>query len=477
MSLTIALQNTGNTDQLITLFNNGGSSASTFVNANDTSNTVIITFPISTSIPTPQDVTLAPTSYYNAIFNPSTNLTLVGFSNGIVIQILYLGTYYSISVPLSGGLTLTQVNTLVTNAIRTNIYYSRPNANFQFSIENVSGINYLKPNLFDDYIDSSIFQYYDIQITTSNSTYLTSFPYDQVITDNQNSSAINLSTYPNTSFDSSGWHTIQCTGLTSSSDFVAISFYDSYMFAGYSGTIQVQLTQTLGQNFDLFDGFSTQTILGSTTSIQTFSVLSLTSLQFNLSTGGVAPPYNGQIKVRAFPDATSLSVSVNSFGLQTAINSYLQGNPNVTAKTTASGVGITEILNSVIGNSYKVTSLYIWSINPNQLTQSVTYGTIDANGNIFEQELDIVIDPFAQNSVTYRTNGMNDFIIDSNAIIQFILKAESAVNMKFEYEKNGSDEIKLAEIGFGELLSEQYDEKSQIDAQLADDFDTFYLKQ
>jgi hypothetical protein len=243
------------------------------------------------------------------------------------------------------------------------------------------------------------------------------------------------------------------------------------------------LTQTLAQNFRLQSSPSAiLTILGSTTSVQTFTAYLANAPtgtnNFTLNLAGGVASYTGQVKIRIRPNSASSWTAQQFLNSSTSsINSYLSTNPLVYAKTSATGIGLYEILNSVIGNSYKVTSLYIWSINPQQLTQSVTYGKIDANGNIAQQDLDIVIDPFAQNQVAYRTNGMDDFIIDSNAIIQFILKAQSAVNMKFEFVKNGSDEIKLADMGLGQLLGEEYEVKEEIDKSLIDDFDTFYAQQ
>jgi hypothetical protein len=72
---------------------------------------------------------------------------------------------------------------------------------------------------------------------------------------------------------------------------------------------------------------------------------------------------------------------------------------------------------------------------------------------------------------------MDDFEIDSNSFIQFTLKAQSAVNMKFEYLKNSADEIKLIEMGLGKLLGLEEELKEEIDKSLIDDFDTFYAQQ
>lgn len=477
MSLTIALINSGDTDQLITLFDNGGSGTSTFINANNNVALVPQTNILSSPFSPNQNIIISNQLYYETLFNPSNNLTYLSALNQINISIFYLGNPYSIAIAVvPSGLTLNQLNELLTNAIKNNIYYPRPNATFQFSLQNVNGVNFLIPNLFDDIEDNSVFSYAQLDIS-SNGQYLTSYPFDQAYIYNQNSSLIYLSTSPNVSFEEDGWHTIQCSGgLISPTSQVSIGFFDSYMGFPSAVTLQVQLTQTLAQNFIVNDGLTNQTILGNTTAIQTFSLAFSSNVLFQLA-GAFPSGYGGQLKVRAFPNGSSIVSQSRVYSLPTYINSYLQGNPNVTAKSSVTGVGLTEILNSVIGNSYKVTSLYIWSINPVQLTQSITYGVIEANGNIVQTELDVVIDPYAQNTITYRTNGMDGFIIDNNAFIQFILKAKSAVNMKFEYEKNGSDEIKLIDMGFGELLAQEYQEKSAIDAQLADDFDTFYLKQ
>lgn len=478
MPLTIFLTNSGDTDQLITLFDNGGSGSSIFVNADNNIPIVPQTTSVGVPLPAPQnqEIIFSNLIYYQTLFNPSNNLTYSSATNYVQIDVIYLGVVYQISTGIiSSGLTLSQLNTLVTNAIQTNVNYPRPNANFQFTLESVNGVNFLKPNLFDNIEDTSIFNYASLT-TNSDGQYLTSYPFDQAYTYSANSSQIVLNTFPETSFQEDGWHTIQCTNLNTPSAQTFIGFLDSYMGTPSGATIEVQLTQTLAQNFRLNDGVTLQTILGSTTAIQTFSIANTGSVGFYLA-GGFPSGYNGQIKVRAVPDGSTLVSSSVAYSLPTAINSYLQSNPNVTARRSSTGVGLTEILNSVLGNSYKVTSLYIWSINPVQLTQNINYGVIQANGNVIQAQLNVVIDPYAQNTKTYRTNDVNAFIIDNNSFIQFVLKAQSSVNMKFEYEKIGSDEVKFIEMGLGDLLAQEFEEKSILDEQLANDFHTFYLTQ
>jgi hypothetical protein len=86
--------------------------------------------------------------------------------------------------------------------------------------------------------------------------------------------------------------------------------------------------------------------------------------------------------------------------------------------------------------------MYIFSTNPNQVTAPITFAKKDANGNLIQTDLDVVIDPNAPQSIAYRTNAMEGFIIDSNALINLTIKAESSVNVKMEYEVLSYDEIR-----------------------------------
>ena len=498
MSLTIALQNTSDTDQTITLFDSGGAGTASFITTNSsfTAQSEVLA---SGGVPSTQQVSNLGTTYYNAVFNPSTGYYYggVGTTLGVIATIngssfSYIGVISSVA-----NRTFDDIQTLLTNQLRNNGTNPRPNAQVVLSVSTSNGVQYLTANVLDTINSNESIIYNSISIYFNASAIgvggATPTGYlDQIYTSEagQPSPFIYPANSPSTTFaDSDGWFTIQGNNLTTSQSCI-FRIYDTYLQsiptnAGYAFNFDVQLTEPISTGDFIVLNYPSLTLLfsitGSSTALHQISGVVPNGTGIVIKNQSTITSWNGQLKMRIQGMTGSQSIKGNAtISLLSQLNqasAYLSSNPNIVGRVSSNGVGLQEILNSTTGNSYKVTSLYIWSINPNQLTQSVTYGTIDANGNIFEQELDIVIDPFAQNSVTYRTNGMNDFIIDSNAIIQFILKAESAVNMKFEYEKNSSDEIKLIEMGLGMLLSKEYEEKAKLDAELADNFDTFYLKQ
>jgi len=479
MALRISLQNTGDTDQLITLFDSGGLDSSVFIPASNVSGGTQQNLTYNPPSPNPsQNLILSGQFYYLASFDTS-DLTLGGT---ITINYIDNGVSTSTSYNIPVGITLPQLNANITTALRVN----RPNASFNFILTDVSGTQYLQPSVNDDIADPNSFYYQSVDLTNYG-TYLSSNWANQMATSSANSANIVLDTFPNTSFSTSGFHTIQCTGLTSPSSLYQFTMFDSYYYDTFAISklvdIEVQLTQTLAQNFSLQSSPSAPlTILGNTTAVQTFTAYLANAPtgtnNFSLNLAGGVASYNGQVKIRIKPNASSSWTATQFLNLSPSnINSYLSTNPLVYGLGSVTGVGLYEILNSVTGNSYKVTSLYIWSPNPRQLTQPITYGKVNANGNLQQTNLNVVIDPYAQNQVVYRTNDMDDFKIDNNSFIRFTLKAKSFVSIRFEFLKNSFDEIKLVQIGLGELLGMEEEVKEDIDKSLIDDFDTFYSQQ
>jgi hypothetical protein len=499
MSLTIALQNTSDTDQTITLFDSGALGTASFIEVNSsfTAQSQVISSPSGAS-PSTQQVTNDGKIYYDAVFNPTTGYyfgtagTILGFTatiNGSPFS-------YITALPTVANRTFDDIQTFLTNQLRNNGTNPRPNAQVVLNVTQSNGINFLSA-LVLDIIESNESVVYNSLVLTATTTSLgvgasaTPIFYDQAYTEAVLDNTFLLANYPSTTYaDSDGWITFQGNSMSTPA-FVWFRMYDTYLqsvsFAsGYAYQFEFQLTEVLvGANFVLLNspsGTNICTINGNSTAIQIFSGVVPNATRLILVSDNVASiDWSGQIKMRLRPMTGAQAPQAQpSLSLLSQINqggAYLSSNPNIIGRVPVTGVGLQEILNSTTGNSYKVTSLYIWSANPTQLTQSVTYGIKDSNGDFEQTDLDIVIDPFAQNQVAYRTNGMDDFEIDSNSFIEFTLKAQSAVNMKFEYLKNSADEIKLIEMGLGKLLGLEEELKEEIDKSLIDDFDTFYAQQ
>jgi hypothetical protein len=499
MSLTIALQNTSDTDQSITLFDSGALGTASFIEVNSsfTAQSVIISAP--SGAPSSQQVTNDGKTYYDAVFNPTTGYYFGSFGTTIGFSATINGSSYSYLtiIPSVANRTFDDIQTFLTNILRNDGTNPRPNAQVVLNVTQSDGINYLNCLVLDtiqsneSVIYNSCLIYYNTTELGVGGSSANEIFYDQAYTEAIIDNTFLLANYPNTTYaDSEGWITFQGNSMSTPA-FVWFRMYDTYLQSvsfnsSYSYQFEFQLTEVLvGANFVLLNspsGTNICTISGNSTAVQTFSGLVPNATRLVLVSDNVASPdWNGQIKMRVRPMTGVSSPKGNtSLSLLSQLNNggaYLSSNPNIIGKVAVTGVGLQEILNSTTGNSYKVTSLYIWSENPTQLTQSITYGVKNSNGNLEQTELDVVIDPFAQNQVTYRTNGMDDFEIDSNSFIQFTLKAQSAVNMKFEYVKNSYDEIKLIQMGLGKLLGLEEEVKEDIDKSLIDDFDTFYAQQ
>jgi hypothetical protein len=508
MSLTIALQNTSDTNQSITLFNSGGLGSASFITTNSSFTAQSQNIPAPNGTPSSQVVNVGGEFYYDSVFNPSTGYYFgsVGTTLGFTATINGSSYNYITAIPSVANRTFDDIQTFLTNILRNDGTNPRPNAQVVLSISIENGISFLNGLVLDTiqsnesvvYNTISLF-YNATAIGVGGSNPIASAYYNQLYTaaPGQPSPTFYPIGSPNTTIaDEDGWFILQGNNLTSPSTCTFI-FDDRYLQGVFptAGTqafyFEFQLTEVLNTgNFALLN-YPSLSLISAITS----NTLAVTS-QSGITPNGTAisivnsltqsPAWNGQLKVRIRPLTGAQSPQgTKSISLLNQTNSgatYLSTNPNILGRVSSNGVGLTEILNSTIGNSYKVTSLYIWSANPNQLIQNITYGTIDANGNIAETSLDVVIDPFAQNQIAYRTNAMDNFIIDSNAIIQFTLLAQSSVNMKFEYDKVGFDELKLIDMGLGDLLAIQQAEKEALDISMGtpgadSDFTDFYATQ
>jgi hypothetical protein len=150
--------------------------------------------------------------------------------------------------------------------------------------------------------------------------------------------------------------------------------------------------------------------------------------------------------------------------------SYLAGNPNVTS---TQNVPLDVIQQSTTGYSYLIKSMYAVSNNPDQLLQRITYGYKDANGQIQNEILANVFDPYGGNSVAIRSKGMNNFIFDDSSVFQFDVLSKANVSLKYEFEQLGYEEIKKQAIGVE--LRKRFAELEMESQEKADDFQNFYF--
>ena len=150
--------------------------------------------------------------------------------------------------------------------------------------------------------------------------------------------------------------------------------------------------------------------------------------------------------------------------------SVLASNPNVTSQQ---NVGLDTIQRSTTGYSYLIKSMYATSPNQDQLLKPITYGYKDANGQLQNEILANVFDPYSGNSVAIRSKGMNNFIFDDSSVFQFDVLPETNVSIKYEFEQLGYDEIKKQAIGVE--LRKRFAQLEMENQEKADDFQNFYF--
>lgn len=499
MALTISLANTSTEDQSVTLFDNGGANSNNFITLNQSSVAQSQFISAPSGNPSTQQVFQAGKFYYQSVFNSSgyyygSLFTTLGFTatiNGV-------SRNYVFAITSIANRTFTDIQTLLTNSLRTAAIDPRPNAQVILNATNENGVQYLSVNVLDnvDSNESVVYNtcrlYCDTVDIGSTSVNDNSIFFDQIYTTAITNNTFLISSYPSVQFaDSNGWFTFQGNNLTLPSE-VFFRIYDSYFqsipfSSGYSYWVEFQLTETISTgNFELLNtgGSSIATISGSSLNSQAFAATPNSTGSFRLTTTQPITSWNGQIRMRITPrfgaQAPKFTPGQSILNQIGSGGGFIPSNPNVITPAPISGVGLQEIINSTAGNVYKVTSIYIFSTNPNQVTAPITFAKKDANGNLIQTDLDVVIDPNAPQSVAYRTNAMEGFIIDSSAVINLTIKAESSVNIKMEYEVLSYDEIREQAIASDLDLAGIEKQKEILDLEYGtpgSDLDDFYTLQ
>jgi len=498
MALTISLTNTSTEDQSVTLFDNGGANSNNFTTLNQSSVAQSQFISAPSGIPATQQVFQAGKYYYDSVFDSSGYyFGSVGTILGITAIINGVTRTYQETLSTITNRTFDDIQTILTNLLRNAGVDPRPNAQVILNATTQNGIQYLNVNVLDNVLngDSVLYSFCRLYCSTANIGVGSSNPifYDQVYSTLFNvSNTFRLSTYPNSSFaNSDGWITFQGYNMTNPS-FIRFRIYDSYLqsvslASGFAYQFEFEQTELLdfGTNFQLTYAPATIININNSLGVQTFSNIIPNATELILvSNATQTSGWNGQLKMRIRPMSNvnapyhySDQAILNQIG---SGGSFISNNPNVVTPAPVSGVGLKEIINSTAGSVYKITSIYIFSTNPNQVTSPIIFAKKDANGNLIQTDLDVVIDPNAPQSIAYRTNAMEGFIIDSNALINLTIKAESSVNVKMEYEVLSYDEIREKALSLDLDLNNIEIEKEILDLEYGtpgSDLDDFYTLQ
>lgn len=136
---------------------------------------------------------------------------------------------------------------------------------------------------------------------------------------------------------------------------------------------------------------------------------------------------------------------------------------------------ITEMLNSLTGYTYMVTNLYLWSQESSQLTTPYYYGSKQVNGDKYLIPFAPVIDPYQPNTIALKTNAIDTFIIDSEAVLTFELFALSSISLEFEFIQMGSEELMKGALNG--TLQKEYAKQAAKSKEEANEFQRIYLLQ
>lgn len=114
-----------------------------------------------------------------------------------------------------------------------------------------------------------------------------------------------------------------------------------------------------------------------------------------------------------------------------------QSTAAVTVEVADSGVpAVTynQVKQSLGAQVYKVTNLYLYSQNINQLLGVIQYQRFDSNGNQNYSSIATTIDPYEGNAVAIDidlTNYLEDFILNGNSSFSAVILPQTYVQVKF----------------------------------------------
>jgi hypothetical protein len=122
-----------------------------------------------------------------------------------------------------------------------------------------------------------------------------------------------------------------------------------------------------------------------------------------------------------------------------------------------------------------VTSLYLWSQEIQQLTTPYYYGSKQVNGDKYLIPFTPVIDPYQPNTIALKTQEIDTFVIDSEAILAFTLFATSSISLEFEFIQMGSAELMKGALSG--TLQKEYAKQAAKSKEDATEFQRIYLLQ
>jgi hypothetical protein len=170
-------------------------------------------------------------------------------------------------------------------------------------------------------------------------------------------------------------------------------------------------------------------------------------------------PNNYNIRVGGLPDISKIGFSPDASVLATPTSgTFAIANPFVTVQST---IPIEQIENSETGNSYRVISIDLYSLQSEQLAQNIQYGNKNANGNRVIYSTNPVTDPYGLGIVIFGAD-VEGMIIDVETIFRYTIKANSQVRMTFNYVKGNLELMRGLNQAFIQRLIVEYAKEKKI---------------
>jgi hypothetical protein len=98
--------------------------------------------------------------------------------------------------------------------------------------------------------------------------------------------------------------------------------------------------------------------------------------------------------------------------------------------TLANGVTYQQFINSLGAYVYWFDVIYLWTDNPTQITQPITYNYTDVNGNAKTLSIIPTTDPYQYSPALYINIKNFDVVVDGNSTFQFNLLPNTTLKFK-----------------------------------------------
>jgi hypothetical protein len=138
-----------------------------------------------------------------------------------------------------------------------------------------------------------------------------------------------------------------------------------------------------------------------------------------------------------------------TFAPKQQTSTYATNNPYLTINSPTS---ITFIQNSEIGNVYKIMGMNVFSTNPQQVLENISYASYDVNGDFLSIGATPTVDPWQENGASLHMVNVDDFDISTNTQFSYIILPTTEVYLTFNYVKSSMSYMREFDQAFASEL-------------------------